>query len=185
MGSSRLAKNYEIKLLQNGALRWEGPHSRGRARRSNGDTSISLCSSAAGGMLSGLLEEDEDGWYFAHLVTGQNEPIGFGAQLHPERSYMGFFYSQIRLCEAPSVCASMPPEETQLFRTFALRQHHSHVAQHRHNPTSPKSPRSKKNIGLGGPAALKAAIRWASGEATSLLLGNQKLFFVSPSPPFP
>ncbi|CAE7399578.1 unnamed protein product [Symbiodinium pilosum] len=50
-------KHYEIKLLQNGSLKWEGPHSRG-------------------GMLSGVLEEDEDGWYFAQLITGQNEPIG-------------------------------------------------------------------------------------------------------------
>ncbi|CAE7682193.1 unnamed protein product [Symbiodinium sp. CCMP2456] len=56
-GKQPSRKNYEIKLLQNGTLRWEGPHSRG-------------------GMLSGLLEEDEDGWYFAHLLTGQNEPIG-------------------------------------------------------------------------------------------------------------
>ena len=33
--------------------------------------------SSAGGMLSGILE-DEDGWLVAQLTTNQNETIGFG-----------------------------------------------------------------------------------------------------------
>ena len=74
-------KHYEIKLLQNGSLKWEGPHSRGWATRNCPDRIHSYPALFAGGMLSGVLEEDEDGWYFAQLITGQNEPIGLGAQL--------------------------------------------------------------------------------------------------------
>jgi len=50
-------KSYQIRRLTSGFLKWEGPHSRG-------------------GMLSGILDEEEDGWLVAQLTTNQNETIG-------------------------------------------------------------------------------------------------------------
>ena len=75
-------KSYEIKLLQNGSLRWEGPHSRGRNAQC--PFKKNATSAMTGGMLAGLLEEDEEGWYLAHLLTGQNEPIGPALSLRPK-----------------------------------------------------------------------------------------------------
>lgn len=49
-------KSYQIRRLTSGFLKWEGPHSRG-------------------GMLSGILEDDE-GWFVAQLTTNQNETMG-------------------------------------------------------------------------------------------------------------
>lgn len=50
-------KSSQIRRLTSGFLKWEGPHSRG-------------------GMLSGILDEEEDGWLVAQLTTNQNETIG-------------------------------------------------------------------------------------------------------------
>lgn len=55
-GKAPNRKSYQIRRLISGVLKWEGPHSRG-------------------GMLSGILEEDE-GWLVAQLMTNQNETIG-------------------------------------------------------------------------------------------------------------